>query len=329
MKFNESIISDTDISSKIIKGDLEYVKTYFKENPKEIENILPNDKDLVAFAVQADQQEIFDWLLKNGAKARADKSGFSPLHQAALSTNPHYVKELVKFELDINRSSTRQNSPLATLVDSVLRSKISNRISPDRDEKLKRAIELFGTFKTLIANGADIDGTDMNEDYIFMQLVRYGVTPFVKYIVEKDKSLLKQTLNNYNVLGLAMYNKYDDLVEYFLDEDLEIEFADAKIFITNTDNIEVAMKVYDILSEPMKGMIDIDTMTHNDDGFEIMLKLFYAGVKIRDRFIMIPKIKAISAKLLKSDRKDELIEMGVRLGIDEFLPQEAKDIFLF
>src|SRR5574344_619639 len=148
-KLIESEIPEKQLSQWIIKGDLEKIKTYFTTNPTEIKNKLPYDQDLVTFSIYANQEKIFDWLLSNGAKAGADKKGFTPLHQAAISTNPYYVGKLVKFGLVINRSNKKTGSPLATVIDFIKTAK-SFGSSLTLVDKLKRAEDLKDTFKELI-----------------------------------------------------------------------------------------------------------------------------------------------------------------------------------
>ena len=192
-KLIESEIPEKKLSQWILNGELEKIKTYFTTNPTEIKNKLPYDQDLVTFSIYANQEKIFDWILSNGAKAGADKKGFTPLHQAAISTNPYYVGKLVKFGLDINRSNKTTGSPLATVIDFVRTAK-SFGSSLTLVDNLKRAEDLKDTFKELIKYGADVHGFDTDGDEIFIQTVKYGLTPFVKIMIDKDKSLLKQKL---------------------------------------------------------------------------------------------------------------------------------------
>ena len=327
-KLIESEIPEKKLSQWIIKGDLEKIKAYFTTNPTEIKNKLPYDQDLVTFSIYANQEKIFDWLLSNGAKAGADKKGFTPLHQAAISTNPYYVGKLVKFGLDINRSNKKTGSPLATVIDFVRTAK-SFGSSLTLVDNLKRAEDLKDTFKELIKYGADVHGFETDGDEIFIQTVKYGLTPFVKIMIDKDKSLLKQKLAGYSVLKIAMNNYHDDIVALLIDEDFDLEFIDVKVFIVNTPDTDLAMQLYNKLSESLKSQLQIEKMLHNVGGKEKLLRLLERGVKITDEFVKDTRVREIADELINSSRAAELIALGVKNGITEFLPQVAKDIFLF
>ena len=327
-KLIESEIPEKMLSQWIIKGDLEKIKAYFTTNPTEIKNKLPYDQDLVTFSIYANQEKIFDWLLSNGAKAGADKKGFTPLHQAAISTNPYYVGKLVKFGLDINRSNKKTGSPLATVIDFVRTAK-SFGSSLTLVDNLKRAEDLKDTFKELIKYGADVHGFETDGDEIFIQTVKYGLTPFVKIMIDKDKSLLKQKLAGYSVLKIAMNNYHDDIVALLIDEDFDLEFIDVKVFIVNTPDTDLAMQLYNKLSESLKSQLQIEKMLYIQNGKGKLLRLLERGVKITDEFVKDTRVREIADELINSSRAAELIALGVKNGITEFLPQVAKDIFLF
>ena len=328
-KLIESEISEKKLSQWIIKGDLEKIKAYFTTNPTEIKNKLPYDQDLVTFSIYANQEKIFDWLLSNGAKAGADKKGFTPLHQAAISPNPYYVGKLVKFGLDINRSNKKTGSPLATVIDFIKTAKNGVGGSLTLVDKLKRAEDLKDTFKELIKYGADVHGSDIYGDKIFIHAVKYGLTPFVKIMLDKDKSLLKQKLVGYSVLTIAMSNYRDDIVALLIDEDFDLEFIDVKVFIVNTPDTDLAMRLYNNLSEPLKSQLQIEKMLYIQNGKEKLLRLLERGVKITDDFVKDTRVREIAEELMNSSRGTEIAALGVKNGITEFLPQVAKDIFLF
>ena len=327
-KLIESEIPEKKLSQWILNGELEKIKTYFTTNPTEIKNKLPYDQDLVTFSIYANQEKIFDWLLSNGAKAGADKKGFTPLHQAAISTNPYYVGKLVKFGLDINRSNKTTGSPLATVIDFVRTAK-SFGSSLTLVDKLKRAEDLKDTFKELIKYGADVHGFDTDGDEIFIQTVKYGLTPFVKIMIDKDKSLLKQKLAGYSVLKIAMNNYRDDIVALLVDEDFDLEFIDVKVFIVNTPDTDLAMQLYNKLSESLKSQLQIEKMLYIQNGKEKLLRLLERGVKITDEFVKDNKVREIAEELRNTNRNADLAALGVKNDITDFLPQTAKDVFLF
>ena len=328
-----SLITDKDMSTKILNGRNDEIKQFFTDNPDQIGNKyrLDYDQDLVMFAIYADNKEIFDWFLANGARALADKKGFTPLHQAAVNPDPHYVRELVKFGLKINRSNKKTPSALAFAGEFI--TKLSDGLGGQakKQSKVEKASELMDTFKELIKQGADSNTLDSDGDELFVQLVKSGIVPFVKIMVDADKSVLKQKLGRFSPLDLALNNFDDDLVDYFLDssDDFEIEFIDAKRYITATADTDRAMKVYDLFGDSAKEMLDIQTMMYVQNGKEKMLNLFNRGVVIGEGFLKDARIREIADELMATDRKEELIELGAKFNVEEFLSQEVKDIFLF
>ena len=334
-KLLESEIPEKKLSQWIIKGDLEKIKAYFKANPSEIKNKLPDNKDLVTFAIEKNQEKIFDWLLSNGAKAEANNNGFTPLHQAALSPNPYYVGKLVKFGLDINVTDKKSQTPLGNVITYV------SDINTKQIEKTRKSEELKDTFRELINYGADMhvskaEGYGSNYG-AFMQAVKNGLTPFVKLMIDKDKSLLKQEYMDYTIISIAMLYFQNDVLKLLIDEDIEVNFIEVKnyIFIEvknyihNTDDTDLAMRFYELLSESLKSQLQIEKMLHNVGGKEKLLRLLERGVKITDEFVKDTRVREIADELINSSRGTEIAALGVKNGITDFLPQTAKDVFLF
>ena len=126
-----------------------------------------------------------------------------------------------------------------------------------------------------------------------------------------------------------MNNYHDDIVALLVDEDFDLEFIDVKVFIVNTPDTDLAMRFYELLSESLKSQLEIEKMLHNVGGKEKLLRLLERGVKITDEFVKDTRVRKIADELINSSRAAELIALGVKNGITEFLPQVAKDIFLF
>lgn len=327
-KLLESEIPEKKLSQWIIKGDLEKIKAYFKANPSEIKNKLPDNKDLVTFAIEKNQEKIFDWLLSNGAKAEANNNGFTPLHQAALSPNPYYIGKLVKFGIDINVTDKKSQTPLGNVIAYV------SNINTKQIEKTRKSEELKDTFRELINYGADmhvykVESYGSSNYGAFMQAVKNGLTPFVKLMIDKDKSLLKQEYMDYTIISIAMLYFQNDIVSLLIDEDVEVNFIEVKNYIHNTDDTDSAMRFYELLSESLKSQLQIEKMLHNVGGKEKLLRLLERGVKITDEFVKDNKVREIAEELRNTNRNAELAVLAVKNGITEFLPQVAKDIFLF
>ncbi len=326
-KLIESQIPEKKLSQWIIKGDLEKIKAYFTTNPTEIKNKLHDNKDLVTFAIEKNQEKIFDWLLSNGAKAEADNNGFTPLHQAALSPNPYYIGKLVKFGIDINVTDKKSQTPLGIVIA------YATNINTKQIEKTRKSEELKDTFKELINYGADMhvykaEGYGSNYG-VFMQAVKNGLTPFVKLMIAKDKSLLKQEYMDYTIISIAMLYFQNDVLKLLIDEDIEVNFIDVKNYIHYTSDTDLAMRFYELLSESLKSQLEIEKMLHNVGGKEKLLRLLERGIKITDEFVKNNKVREIAEELINSNRSADLAALGVKNGITEFLPQIAKDIFLF
>ena len=316
------------LSQWIIKGDLKKIKAYFKANPSEIKNTLSDNKDLVTFAIEKNQEKIFDWLLSNGAKAEANDNGFTPLHQAALSPNPYYIGKLVKFGIDINVTDKKSQTPLGNVIAYVA------NINTKQIEKTRKSEELKDTFRELINYGADmhvykVESYGSSNYGAFMQAVKNGLTPFVKLMIDKDKSLLKQEYMDYTIISIAMLYFQNDIVALLIDEDVEVNFIEVKNYIHNTDDTDSAMRFYELLPESLKSQLEIEKMLHNVGGKEKLLRLLERGVKITDEFVKDNKVIEIAEELINSNRSAELAVLAVKNGITEFLPQVAKDIFLF
>ncbi len=327
-KLLESEIPEKKLSQWIIKGDLEKIKAYFKANPSEIKNKLPDNKDLVTFAIEKNQEKIFDWLLSNGAKAEANDNGFTPLHQAALSPNPYYIGKLVKFGIDINVTDKKSQTPLGNVIT------YAANINTKQIEKTRKSEELKDTFRELINYGADmhvykVESYGSSNYGAFMQAVKNGLTPFVKLMIDKDKSLLKQEYMDYTIISIAMLYFQNDIVALLIDEDVEVNFIEVKNYIHNTDDTDSAMRFYELLPESLKSQLEIEKMLHNVGGKEKLLRLLERGVKITDEFVKDNKVIEIAEELINSNRSADLAVLAVKNGITEFLPQVAKDIFLF
>ena len=327
-KLLESEIPEKKLSQWIIKGDLEKIKAYFKTNPSEIKNKLPDNKDLVTFAIEKNQEKIFDWLLSNGAKAEANDNGFTPLHQAALSPNPYYIGKLVKFGIDINVTDKKSQTPLGNVIT------YAANINTKQIEKTRKSEELKDTFRELINYGADmhvykVESYGSSNYGSFMQAVKNGLTPFVKLMIAKDKSLLKQEYMDFTIISIAMLYFQNDIVALLIDEDVEVNFIEVKNYIHNTDDTDSAMRFYELLSESLKSQLEIEKMLHNVGGKEKLLRLLERGVKITDEFVKDTRVREIAEELINSNRSAELAVLAVKNGITEFLPQVAKDIFLF
>lgn len=327
-KLLESEIPEKKLSQWIIKGDLEKIKAYFKANPSEIKNKLPDNKDLVTFAIEKNQEKIFDWLLSNGAKAEANDNGFTPLHQAALSPNPYYIGKLVKFGIDINVTDKKSQTPLGNVIT------YAANINTKQIEKTRKSEELKDTFRELINYGADmhvykVESYGSSNYGSFMQAVKNGLTPFVKLMIAKDKSLLKQEYMDFTIISIAMLYFQNDVLKLLIDEDIEVNFIDVKNYIHYTSDTDLAMRFYELLSESLKSQLEIEKMLHNDGGKEKLLRLLERGVKITDEFVKDTRVREIAEELINSNRSAELAVLAVKNGITEFLPQVAKDIFLF
>ena len=327
-KLLESEIPEKKLSQWIIKGDLEKIKAYFKANPSEIKNKLPDNRDLVTFAIEKNQEKIFDWLLSNGAKAEANDNGFTPLHQAALSPNPYYIGKLVKFGIDINVTDKKSQTPLGNVIAYVA------NINTKQIEKTRKSEELKDTFRELINYGADmhvykVESYGSSNYGAFMQAVKNGLTPFVKLMIDKDKSLLKQEYMDYTIISIAMLYFQNDIVALLIDEEVEVNFIEVKNYIHNTDDTDSAMRFYELLPESLKSQLEIEKMLHNVGGKEKLLRLLERGVKITDEFVKDNKVIEIAEELINSNRSADLAVLAVKNGITEFLPQVAKDIFLF
>ena len=327
-KLIESEIPEKKLSQWIIKGDLEKIKVYFKANPLEIKNKLPDNKDLVTFAIEKNQEKIFDWLLSNGAKAEANNNGFTPLHQAALSPNPYYIGKLVKFGIDINVTDKKSQTPLGNVIAYV------SNINTKQIEKTRKSEELKDTFRELINYGADmhvykVESYGSSNYGAFMQAVKNGLTPFVKLMIDKDKSLLKQEYMDYTIISIAMLYFQNDIVSLLIDEDVEVNFIEVKNYIHNTDDTDSAMRFYELLSESLKSQLEIEKMLHNVGGKEKLLRLLERGVKITDEFVKDNKVREIAEELRNTNRNADLAALGVKNDITDFLPQTAKDVFLF
>jgi len=327
-KLLESEIPEKKLSQWIIKGDLEKIKAYFKANPSEIKNKLSDNKDLVTFAIEKNQEKIFDWLLSNGAKAEANNNGFTPLHQAALSPNPYYVGKLVKFGLDINVTDKKSQTPLGNVITYV------SNINTKQIEKTRKSEELKDTFRELINYGADmhvykVESYGSSNYGAFMQAVKNGLTPFVKLMIDKDKSLLKQEYMDYTIISIAMLYFQNDVLKLLIDEDIEVNFIEVKNYIHDTDDTDLAMRFYNKLSESLKSQLEIEKMLHNVGGKEKLLRLLERGVKITDEFVKDNKVREIAEELRNTNRNADLAALGVKNDITDFLPQTAKDVFLF
>jgi hypothetical protein len=70
-------------------------------------------------------------------------------------------------------------------------------------------------------------------------------------------------------------------------------------------------------------------MLYIQNGKEKLLRLLERGVKITDDFVKDTRVREIADELINSSRGTEIAALGVKNGITEFLPQVAKDIFLF
>ena len=327
-KLLESEIPEKKLSQWIIKGYLEKIKAYFKANPSEIKNKLSDNKDLVTFAIEKNQEKIFDWLLSNGAKAEANNNGFTPLHQAALSPNPYYIGKLVKFGIDINVTDKKSQTPLGNVIAYV------SNINTKQIEKTRKSEELKDTFRELINYGADmhvykVESYGSSNYGAFMQAVKNGLTPFVKLMIDKDKSLLKQEYMDYTIISIAMLYFQNDIVSLLIDEDVEVNFIEVKNYIHNTDDTDSAMRFYELLSESLKSQLEIEKMLHNVGGKEKLLRLLERGVKITDDFVKDNKVREIAEELRNTNRNADLAALGVKNDITDFLPQTAKDVFLF
>ena len=327
-KLLESEIPEKKLSQWIIKGDLEKIKAYFKANPSEIKNKLFDNKDLVTFAIEKNQEKIFDWLLSNGAKAEANDNGFTPLHQAALSPNPYYIGKLVKFGIDINVTDKKSQTPLGNVIAYV------SNINTKQIEKTRKSEELKDTFRELINYGADmhvykVESYGSSNYGAFMQAVKNGLTPFVKLMIDKDKSLLKQEYMDFTIISVAMLYFQNDVLKLLIDEDVEVNFIDVKNYIHHTSDTDLAMRFYELLSESLKSQLEIEKMLHNVGGKEKLLRLLERGVKITDEFVKDNKVREIAEELRNTNRNADLAALGVKNGITDFLPQTAKDIFLF
>ncbi len=327
-KLIESEIPEKKLSQWILNGDLEKIKAYFKANPSEIKNKLPDNKDLVTFAIEKNQEKIFDWLLSNGAKAEADNNGFTPLHQATLSPNPYYIGKLVKFGIDINVTDKKSQTPLGNVIAYVA------NISTKQIEKTRKSEELKDTFRELINYGADmhvykVESYGSSNYGSFMQAVKNGLTPFVKLMIAKDKSLLKQEYMDFTIISIAMLYFQNDVLKLLIDEDIEVNFIDVKNYIHYTSDTDLAMRFYELLSESLKSQLEIEKMLHNDGGKEKLLRLLERGIKITDTFVKDNKVREIAEELINTNRSADLAVLAIKNGVVEFLPQVAKDIFLF
>ena len=89
------------------------------------------------------------------------------------------------------------------------------------------------------------------------------------------------------------------------------------------------MRFYELLPESLKSQLEIEKMLHNVGGKEKLLRLLERGVKITDEFVKDNKVIEIAEELINSNRSADLAVLAVKNGITEFLPQVAKDIFLF
>jgi hypothetical protein len=59
------------------------------------------------------------------------------------------------------------------------------------------------------------------------------------------------------------------------------------------------------------------------------LRLLERGVKITDGFVKDTRVREIAEELRNTNRNADLAALGVKNDITDFLPQTAKDVFLF
>jgi len=314
-------IKDDNIISKIINGDLDYIKNYFKKNPKHITYKLKYNQDLLSLSIDANQKQIFDWLLANGVKIVSNKNGFTAMHQSIYNNDTYYLKELIKYGGNINKKTKKTPSPIVLLLEEIMNRKYKEPYLP--------------IFKELIKCGADLS-VDLNGENIFINIVKHGIdVSFVKVMVDADKTLLKEKVKtyngNHNMLDISLLNFNGDLVVYFMEQGVEIvSYIDAIIrFITNTVHTDAAMKLYNTLSDKFKENITIEEMLYRDNGKEKMFKLLEKGIKIFPSFIKNHRVIAIADELLATDRASELHTLGIENNVEAFMPQDVKDIFLF
>jgi len=128
----------------------------------------------------------------------------------------------------------------------------------------------------------------------FMQAVKNGLTPFVKLMIDKDKSLLKQEYMDYTIISIAMLYFQNDVLKLLIDEDIEVNFIEVKNYIHNTDDTDLAMRFYELLSESLKSQLQIEKMLHNVGGKEKLLRLLERGVKITDDFVKDTRVREIA-----------------------------------
>lgn len=324
-------IQDSNLTSKILDGDLEYVKNYFTNNPKDIKKKLVYGQDIIAFSVYANDKPIFDWLMSNGAKPGVGADGLTALHQATFNADPYFMKKLIAFGMKIDRKTKKVPTALVFMIENILNAEHSMGGSLSGSDKNKKAEKMKKTFKALVDGGASLYEKTRDDWPIFPELVKNGIFSFVKIMVSADKNIINEKLqmHGYDSIDLALVNYHSEIVDYFLDMGLEPDRGNKIHFITRSSDTKVAMKIYNMLSDDDKNEVKIENMLYVDKGKEKMIKLMKSGVRINQRFIENERVQAIAEELMQTNRADELMALGAEHNVMEFMSAEVKDIFMF
>lgn len=100
---NKIKIPNTHVFNQAIKnGDIEVVKNYLKAGFNPNKTYFGNA--IICTAIQKKQNDMLDFLLKNGATPNNFKSQIPPLYYAVIKNNPYAVDSLLKAGADINQT---------------------------------------------------------------------------------------------------------------------------------------------------------------------------------------------------------------------------------
>lgn len=332
MKLTEAKqVSNADVTEWILDGKLNEIKEYFKQHPEEIKYKLEYNQDILAFSIYAGYKDIFDWFLKNGAKPGTNRDGQTAMHQATYNNDPYYVNELVKFGMDVNKSTKKMPSALAVLINRLANGKSGMGGSISRKLKQENAKRSFEVFKALLDGGADVTTTYSAGEPIFLMCVEKDFVEYVKEMIKKDKSVLDlKKFGKRNAIDLALVNYSNKTVKLLLDLGIKPTNHDLVYsFFKNSSDTDVSFELYSLFNEEEKRQIKMEELLYIQDGEEKLIRLLELGVNIYDSFILNKRVRKIADKLLQTSRKEELEELGVKNHIEEFFPSQAKDIFLF
>lgn len=194
-----------------------------------------------------------------------------------------------------------------------------------KHKRKKRAEERIETFKALLNHGAYMHADDLNDNPIFSNMTIYGSTPFFKEILHKDSSLIKTKMGSMNVLELAVNNFNDDIIYLIVGRSLKLNASSIDRFIKYADKTDNTMKMYNSLEDSEKRFIKIEDMLAIQNGEAKMLRLLERGVLIFDSFVKNKRVQAIVNAVLSTDRKDEIIELGLANEVEALYSDEVKE----